>query len=92
MGLVGCDLLMKLVFPIFLASQGRIYIPKAIVERYKLWVGTPLTVTLLIRNYKTVQFPATVREGWMFTVPKRVRAFHGVRYKDPLQITLTNGT
>jgi bifunctional DNA-binding transcriptional regulator/antitoxin component of YhaV-PrlF toxin-antitoxin module len=80
---------MKIVFPTFLASQGRIYIPKAIVERFELWVGTPLTVMVLIRNYKRVQFPATVREGWMFTVPNRIRAFYSIRYKDPLQITLT---
>ena len=89
MGLVNCDVLMEIVFPTFLASQGRIYLPKAIVERFELWVGTPLTVTVRLRNHKTVQFPATVREGWMFTLPNRIRAFHGVLYKDPLQITLT---
>ena len=83
---------MEIVFPVFLASQGRIYIPKAIVERFELWVGTPITVTVLIRNYKTARFPATVREGWMVTLPKRIRAYHGVRYKDQLQITLTKGT
>jgi hypothetical protein len=59
------------------------------VERFELWVGTPLTVTVLIRNYKRVQFPTTVREGWMFTLPNRIRTFHGVRYKDPLLINLT---
>lgn len=86
---MDCDLLMEIVFPIFLASQGRIYIPKAIVERYELWVGTPINVMVLIRNYKKVRFPATVREGWMITLPRRIRTFYGVHYKDPLLITLT---
>jgi bifunctional DNA-binding transcriptional regulator/antitoxin component of YhaV-PrlF toxin-antitoxin module len=83
---------MKIVFPTFLASQGRIYIPKAIVERFELWVGTPLTMTALIRNYKRVQFPTTIGEGWMFTVPNRIRVFYNVHYKDPLQITITKDT
>ena len=83
------DLPMKIVFHTSLGSQGRVYIPKAIVERFELWVGTPIEVTILIRNYKKSSFPTSVKKGWMFTVPKRERDFHGLRDKEPLKITIT---
>ena len=88
---MNCDLLMKIEFPILLGSQGRVYIPKAIVERFELWEDTPIDVTVLIHNYKRVRFPTRVRRGWMFTIPKRVRYYHDLHYKDPLHITLTKG-
>lgn len=86
---MDCDLLMEIVFHVYLASQGRVYIPKVIVERFELWVGTPINVTMMIRNYKKSSFPTRVKEGWMFTVPKRERDYHGLRHKEPLKITIT---
>ena len=88
-GLLTSDLPMKIVFHAFLGSQGRIYIPKVIVERYELWEETQINVTMMIRNYKKSSFPTTVKKGWMFTVPKRERVFHQLRYKEPLKITIS---
>jgi bifunctional DNA-binding transcriptional regulator/antitoxin component of YhaV-PrlF toxin-antitoxin module len=83
------DLSMKIEFHTVLGSQGRVYIPKEIVERFELWVETPINVTMLIRNYKKSSFPTKVKKGFMFTVPKRERVFHELRYKEPLKITIT---
>jgi bifunctional DNA-binding transcriptional regulator/antitoxin component of YhaV-PrlF toxin-antitoxin module len=88
-GLLNRDLPMEIVFHAFLSSQGRIYIPKVIVERYELWEGTPIDVTITIRNYKESSFPTAVKKGWMFTVPKRERAIHQLRYKEPLKISIS---
>ena len=79
---------MEIEFHALLGSQGRIYIPKSVVERFELWVGTPIDVTMLIRNYKKLGFPTKVKKGWMFTVPKRERVFHNLQYKEPLKITI----
>ena len=68
--------MMEIEFHTFLGSQGRVYIPKDVVEIFELWVGTQIHVTMLIRNYKKSGFPTRVRKGWMFTVPKRERVFH----------------
>ncbi len=88
-GLLTRDLPMEIVFHAFLGSQGRIYIPKVIVERYELWEETQINVTMMIRNYKKSSFPTTVKKGWMFTVPKRERVFHQLRHKEPLKITIS---
>ena len=88
-GLSTRDLPMEIVFHASLGSQGRIYIPKVIVERFELWEGTLINVKMTIRNYKESSFPTAVKKGWMFTVPKRERVFHGLLYKEPLKITIT---
>jgi len=85
---MDCDLPMEIVFHVLLGSQGRVYIPKVIVERFELWVGRPINVTMLIRNYRKSSFPTHVKKGFMFTVPKRERDFHQLRYKEPLEITI----
>ena len=79
---------MEIMFHTFLGSQGRIYIPKAVVERFELWVGTQIDVTMLIRDYKKSSFPTSVKNGFMFTVPKRERVFHKLRDREPLKITI----
>jgi hypothetical protein len=88
-GFLHRDLPMEIVFHTRLGSQGRVYIPKAIVERYALWEGTPIDVAMTIRDYKEARFPAQVRKGWMFTVPKRERVAHQLRDKEPLKITIS---
>ena len=81
--------MMEIEFHTFLGSQGRVYIPKDVVEIFELWVGTPISVTMLIRNYKKTSFPTIVKKGFMFTVPKRERIFHELRYKEPLKFIIT---
>ena len=83
---------MEIEFHSFLGSQGRVYIPKVIVERFDLWVGTPIDVTMLIRNFKKSSFPTRVNTGFMFTVPKRERDFHKLRQGEPLKVTITKST
>ena len=80
---------MKIEFHTLLGSQGRVYVPKAIVERFELWEGALIQVTMVIRNYKKSSFSTRVRRGWVFTVPKRERVFHELRHKEPLTITIT---
>ena len=50
MSFINRDLPKKIEFHTLLGSQGRVYVPKAIVERFELWEGTSIQVTMVIRK------------------------------------------
>ena len=54
-----------------LATRGRVYIPKVIVERWTLWRDTPIHVRVLLRGQlRSVEFDTRVRSGFCFVIPQ----------------------
>ena len=61
----------KIEFHAKLATRGRVYIPKIMVERWMLWKETPIHVRVLLRGQlRSVEFDARVRSGFCLVIPQ----------------------
>jgi len=61
----------KVEFHAKLATRGRVYIPKVVVERWMLWKETPIHVRVLLRGQlRSVEFDTKVRSGFCFVIPQ----------------------
>ncbi len=64
-----------------LATRGRVYIPKVIVERWMLWRDTLIYVRVLLRGQlRSVEFDTRVRSGFCFVIPQNeLKVLHAER-------------
>ena len=70
-----------------LASRGRVYIPKRIVEEAMLWVGSRIRVSARsIYSQWPVEFKARVRSGFCFTIPSPELESTGAKHQGLLEI------
>jgi len=71
----------KVEFHAKLATRGRVYIPKVIVERWMLWRDTLIYVRVLLRGQlRSVEFDTRVRSGFCFVIPQNeLKVLHAER-------------